>query len=108
MIGKFGDVFCKISRLKILRAHSKNIKHSKETFIEDFYLINKSHRNQTFIEYFCSTLFFIIQNGEGLIHVHPPSTIKLCPVMCFASSETKNSAAFAISSTLAGRPIGVS
>jgi len=66
--------------MKFFWAGYKNIKHSKETFIEDFYLINKNHRNQTFIAYFCSILFFIIQNGEGLIHVHPPSTIKLYPV----------------------------
>src|SRR5690606_31850807 len=45
--------------------------------------------------------------GEGLTLVHPPSIIKVCPVICLASSETKNAAALAISWTSAARPNGV-
>ena len=41
------------------------------------------------------------------MQVHPPSIIKLCPVICLAFSDTKNKAALAISVTEAGRPIGV-
>ena len=39
--------------------------------------------------------------------VQPPSTIKVCPVICLAFSDTKNKAVSAISFTYAGRPIGV-
>src|SRR5689334_10117926 len=45
--------------------------------------------------------------GEGLTLVQPPSTTNDCPVMCLASSETRNKAVAAMSSTVAGRPIGV-
>jgi hypothetical protein len=39
--------------------------------------------------------------------VHPPSTMIVCPVMCFAFGDTRNKAVAAISATVAGLPIGV-
>ena len=39
--------------------------------------------------------------------VHPPSIINVCPVICFALSDTKNNAALVMSETKAGLPIGV-
>ena len=39
--------------------------------------------------------------------VHPPSMTSDCPVICLASSETRKSAACAMSSTVAGLPMGV-
>src|SRR5688572_12213814 len=50
---------------------------------------------------------FNSQYGDGLTAVHPPSIIRLCPVICLDEGETRNNAALAISSTEAGRPIGV-
>src|SRR5690606_25424553 len=47
------------------------------------------------------------EEGDGLIHVQPPSTIIFCPVICFALSETRKRAVFAMSATEAGLPIGV-
>ena len=47
------------------------------------------------------------QYGEGLTDVHPPSIIKLCPVICLEAGETRNKAALAISFVVAGFPIGV-
>src|SRR5580704_18638158 len=49
----------------------------------------------------------INQYGGGLIDVHPPSITRFCPVICLAPSETRKSAASAISPVLAGRHIGV-
>ena len=42
------------------------------------------------------------------MQVQPPSTTRLCPVMCLALSDTKNNAVLAMSVTEAGLPIGVS
>src|SRR6476660_5168650 len=51
--------------------------------------------------------YTVLQYGVGLTLVHPPSTIKLWPVICFALSDTRNNAAFAICSSEAAFPIGV-
>ena len=47
------------------------------------------------------------QYGVGLVAVHPPSTIKLCPVMWPDAGDKKNNAAWAMSATVAGLPKGV-
>lgn len=41
------------------------------------------------------------------MEVHPPSITSDWPVMCPELGESKNNAAFAISSTRAGLPMGV-
>ena len=53
------------------------------------------------------TNFKDYQYGDGLTEVHPPSTTRLCPVICLAERETRKSAAAAISCTSAGLPMGV-
>ena len=44
---------------------------------------------------------------DSPLTVQPPSTTKVCPVMCLALSDNRNSAALAISWTDAGLPRGV-
>ena len=48
-----------------------------------------------------------VVSGPGLMAVHPPSTMSVCPVMCRASGDTRNKTAFAMSCTVAGLPMGV-
>ena len=48
-----------------------------------------------------------VVSGPGLMAVHPPSTMSVCPVMCRASGDTRNNTAFAMSCTVAGLPMGV-
>lgn len=38
-----------------------------------------------------------IYSGTGLVSVQPPSTTRVCPVICLASSEIRNITAWAIS-----------
>src|SRR6185437_910246 len=77
--------------IKNFKRPFKNIKHSKETFIEDFYLINKSHRNQTFIEYFLFNTILVFRVSSVLIKNCLYSYITHCQ----SPSSNKN-----ISSTL--------
>ena len=54
------------------------------------------------------SFFHSVLSTRGSLHaVMPPSTAKVVPVMNEASSESRNNAALATSSGLAGRPIGV-